>query len=271
MAFYSYHTYPSSLPLMSAPAKLTKKQKKALAFRERKGKGKAKEDQEEHDVPIMEDQDIAATEVEDSVVENTKADQHDDKGRAQVVERKKRKRNTREAGDNEAGEGDEKKPKKRKKEPEQANDVAGEDEENATEKKASEAKTKSKQQRLILFVGMSIHILLATLYALTLYAGNLKYTTTKEAVEAHFAECGDFSLLNNMEHSADTLRRPTTYCAPQYTKSICNWKVYSQVKRLCFHGIQRKGRLAASPQATSFTTRRTYDKRGTYCRRRWQE
>lgn len=155
---------------MSAAVKLTKKQKKALAFRERKGKGKAKatEDELDNDVPVMEDQDAAEAEVESPRVENQEASQAKDAGRPQVVEGKKRKRDAEEPNENVE------KPKKRKKDPEQAKSTVVEGEEGgAAENEATDGKKKKKDkpQRFILFVG------------------NLKYTTTKEAIQAHFAQC----------------------------------------------------------------------------------
>ncbi|KIP12542.1 hypothetical protein PHLGIDRAFT_124066 [Phlebiopsis gigantea 11061_1 CR5-6] len=153
---------------MSAPAKLTKKQKKALAFRDRKGKDKAKatDDQEENDVPVMEDQDAAAAEVEDSAMGHAQTDKHQDRSPAQVVEGKKRKRDAGEAAEHGGGKG---KPKKRKKDSEQAETVVSGNGDAGQE--VSKTKAKSKPQRFILFVG------------------NLKYSTTKEAVQAHFAQC----------------------------------------------------------------------------------
>jgi nucleolar protein 6 len=139
---------------MSAPTKLTKKQKKALAFRERKGKGKetAAHEQFENDVPVMEDQDLAETEVADSRLEGQEGAKVQDKGRAQVVEGKKRKRDeASEAGDNKA---EKAKSKKRKRDSEQAVAVLADgDQKDATEGKTTKGKAKGKQQRFILFVG----------------------------------------------------------------------------------------------------------------------
>lgn len=154
----SFILYIPTLPpyrlAMSAAAKLTKKQKKALAFRERKSKGKAKATDEDldNDVPIMEDQDIADAEVEDTGMEGQKAGQSKDHSRPQVVEGKKRKRDTSESGEQD---GEKTKPKKRKKDPEQAESTMAEEEtgEAVEEKNAEGKKKKDKQQRLILFVG----------------------------------------------------------------------------------------------------------------------
>ena len=147
---------------MNSAPKLTKKQKKALAFRERKGKGKAKatEDQEENDVPIMEYQDIAAAEMADSALEGAQADKRGDDGHEQVVEGKKRKRDTSEAGEQEQEKG---KSKKRKGISDQMEVVAGEDGGETSQNTPSETKAKSKQQRFILFVGM--HSLFCRLYS----------------------------------------------------------------------------------------------------------
>jgi nucleolar protein 6 len=65
---------------MSAQQKLTKKQKKSLAFRERKGKPKALPDEEDRDVPIDENQDLRA-EMDDFEME---VDKDGDRGKAQI-------------------------------------------------------------------------------------------------------------------------------------------------------------------------------------------
>ena len=86
---------------MSSDAKLTKKQKKALAFRERKGKSKATatssslaDDAEDdaHAVPVMEDQDRAASDLGADAVVPPAEDPARDTGREEVVAGKKRKR-----------------------------------------------------------------------------------------------------------------------------------------------------------------------------------
>lgn len=150
---------------MGTAAKLTKKQKKALAFRERqtKSKGKSKatdadveeeEEEEENGVPVMEDQDRAEGEVEDRRVES-------EAGRAGAAA----------GARGELGKGGKK--RKRGGEPE----VEGEEEgrvqatkrrkggdgvvdgvqpkEDAGQDSELKAKKGVKQQRFILFVGMS--------------------------------------------------------------------------------------------------------------------
>ncbi|EKM61265.1 uncharacterized protein PHACADRAFT_247756 [Phanerochaete carnosa HHB-10118-sp] len=138
---------------MSAAAKLTKKQRKALAFRERKGKGKAKasEDDVDNDIPVMEDQDLAEAEVESARVESQEASRLKDRGRPQMVEGKKRTRDADELGDHD---GEKTKPKKRKTESKQAGSIVAEGYGGeATEKESTEGGKKDKQQRFILFIG----------------------------------------------------------------------------------------------------------------------
>ncbi|KAI0348345.1 hypothetical protein BDW22DRAFT_78062 [Trametopsis cervina] len=164
--------------MSSSTAKLTKKQKKALAFREhRGGKGKQKATGEEgdNDVPVMEDQNLAEVEAEGSRVESKANSAKGGAGVAKVVERKKRKREEG-AEEEKGGDAEEKqtkgKGKKRKVEGDAGPDAVEEKE--GGEADGVESKGKSmKQQRFILFIG------------------NLKYTTTKEAIQEHFAKVCD--------------------------------------------------------------------------------
>ncbi|PCH33893.1 RNA-binding domain-containing protein [Wolfiporia cocos MD-104 SS10] len=135
---------------MSDGQRLTKKQKKALAFRERKGKGKAKAFDEDNAVPVPESQDMVEAEMEGS---------HGGQSA------KKRKREE----DKPVAE-DKSKPKKKRKGVE-GNDVSTEEEGDAKAKPVGKETKQSVKQRYILFVG------------------NLKYTTTKEAIQEHFSKC----------------------------------------------------------------------------------
>ncbi|ETW87089.1 hypothetical protein HETIRDRAFT_306110 [Heterobasidion irregulare TC 32-1] len=150
-------------------SKLTKKQKKSIAFRDRKGKGKrAEHDEAILDVPVSEDQDLAEVEGDTATAEN---DQGDSGPLA-----KKRKRvqgEDRSTGANKSeGEdvGDEKRKKKRKIKAATEGAGAGVAAETEEQEENVNSKTNSKQ-RFILFVG------------------NLKYTTPKNAIEEHFAAC----------------------------------------------------------------------------------
>ncbi|KAG6862169.1 hypothetical protein C0995_004251 [Termitomyces sp. Mi166 len=165
---------------MSATVKLTKKQKKGIAFRERKTGNKRSKDEvhtlEDNDVPIMEDQDALATEGPSVEMEEdvegkksksaSKVSENDNQAKGKrkadedtnVSEPKKRKRQD---ADVDAPESTDEKPvAKRKK----AVEDAGESGQN------TKVAAKSKQ-RFILFVG------------------NLKYTTTRDAIAKHFAAC----------------------------------------------------------------------------------
>ncbi|KAK0198951.1 hypothetical protein F5146DRAFT_1021567 [Armillaria mellea] len=149
---------------MSAPQKLTKKQKKAIAFRERKsGKnvhGHA-HSMEADDVPVMEvqdDVDGSGDQVEDEEVGEEKSKKAGSKGKAKAKdydgegEARDRKKRKREVEDD--GEGIEEKTK----------DKAGQN-------KKQKTATADTKQRFLLFVG------------------NLKYTTSLDSIRAHFAAC----------------------------------------------------------------------------------
>lgn len=131
---------------MSSTSKLSKKQKKSLAFRQRKGKGK----DEQLDVPITEDQDAAELELGDQLVATVEPPQ---KVNAVASEDRKRKRRE---GDVEASRIEPtKEPKRRKKD-----DDDGEIPEDSGKLVVSEAETKTpKKSRFILFVGTA-HVFL---------------------------------------------------------------------------------------------------------------
>ncbi|KAG6817726.1 hypothetical protein H0H87_004517 [Tephrocybe sp. NHM501043] len=192
---------------MSAPAKLTKKQKKGIAFRERKtGKGHKDKDgayrSEDNDVPVMEDQDAALLEgpsVEVAkVVEGKKSKSTEDVSGSDSKAKGKRKAGAEDA-DTDAG-----KPKKRKREDKDSNI---DDAEHAEEKPAAKRKKpvegagdsgpdkkvakKTKpdgKQRFILFVGTYVLVFSSTV-VFNGCTGNLKYTTSLDAITKHFAAC----------------------------------------------------------------------------------
>jgi nucleolar protein 6 len=170
----------------SSTTKLTKKQKKALAFRERHGKGKGKTVNEENDVPVMEDQDLAEAEVEDSRMAGEERDQKAEQRVAKVVEGKKRKRE-----EDVLETKDDKRPtttKKQKVETHNSEKANGAGEGDEVEPKPKGKG--SKQQRFILFVG-AVYAFALAIGRSYYVAGNLKYTTTKEAIQEHFAKtCG---------------------------------------------------------------------------------
>ena len=169
---------------MSTPAKLTKKQKKALAFRERKGKGKAKDFDEDNAVPVAEDEDSMGDQAPSGSVE-TLAEVAKVGERSKEALSKKRKR----PGDDANEEKDKPEPKKKKKK-DIENTANGEV---AQDEKGEGAKKSASKQRYILFVGMCSSCT-ELVPSLMRYVGNLKYTTTKEAIQQHFAACGMFSL-----------------------------------------------------------------------------
>lgn len=140
---------------MSAAQKLTKKQKKALAFRDRKGKGKAKTLEALQDVPIEEDQVLAETEAEDRPVEDqTRRAETPSKGASKVepvVEDSKPARKRKRAEDEDA-EGAKEKRSKKKPKSDKTVDAKTEDGEDEGEKDSGKTKNAVKQ-RYILFVG----------------------------------------------------------------------------------------------------------------------
>lgn len=146
--------------------KLTKKQKKALAFRERgkgKGKGKATLEDLQNDVPIAEDQDLA--EIDDvetkeavgAVQESVEPPRKDKESKEkEKVVGKKRKREQPDEQPRVEKEGESKKAKKRKGDQGEGVSVeVSEDAEGASEKSNKKGKKgDERQQRFILFVGM---------------------------------------------------------------------------------------------------------------------
>ncbi|KAG1749788.1 uncharacterized protein EDB91DRAFT_1046865 [Suillus paluster] len=171
---------------MSSTLKLTKRQKKGIAFRELKqGKGKVKnQDDLEHDVPILEVQDLidgrasSAEGGEDVQVTQRNAGgkgkgreeiiQKEGEAKGLVVATKKRKREAAEEAQG-AGKGEDGQPRKRK--VKRTKGDSGDVLEDAEEVEQGETKTEKSKQRFILFLG------------------NLKYTTTLESIQTHFAAC----------------------------------------------------------------------------------
>lgn len=151
----------------------TKKQKKALAFRTRqttgKKKGKDFDDKDALDFPIDENQDLAGLEglpleTEEVVTSGRTGGrkgkaQDNGGGQAHLVDSKKRKREVEDVVQ-------EKPRKKSKVQPA----TLESDDEGDDGQKAVEAKEKQ-PQRFILFIG------------------NLKYSTTKDAILSHFSSC----------------------------------------------------------------------------------
>ncbi|KAG1760364.1 hypothetical protein EDD22DRAFT_980642 [Suillus occidentalis] len=168
---------------MSSTPKLSKRQKKGIAFREGKGKGKKQGDLE-HDVPILELQDVIDSRASDeeggegaqrSVWGKGKGReevvvQKDGEKKGLVVATKKRKREVAEdaqgTGDLEGEDGQSGRRKVKR-----TKGDAGTVPEDAEEAEQGESKTEKSKQRFILFLG------------------NLKYTTTLESIQAHFAAC----------------------------------------------------------------------------------
>ncbi|KAG2154630.1 hypothetical protein DEU56DRAFT_769488 [Suillus clintonianus] len=176
---------------MASTPKLTKRQKKGIAFREGKGKAKNQGDVE-HDVPILEPQDLIDGRASDSeggedVQGAQRSGGRKGKGREEVVVQKegektglvvatkKRKREVAEAAqgagagdlEGEDGQSGKRKVKRAKGTKGDVEDVV----EDAEEAEEGESKTEKSKQRFILFLG------------------NLKYTTTIESIQAHFAAC----------------------------------------------------------------------------------
>lgn len=206
---------------MSAPQKLTKKQKKGIAFRERKGKGKDAahtDNMEDNDVPIMEEQDLVPSDVDQLEME------------AVEVEKKKISASKGKAKGNakdsvlEVDDGAQKTKKRKRDSEEEVNKedkVAGSDSKrkkgNDTKVAKTEGNTESKQ-RFILFVGMSLQFFYTgsnphgTL-------GNLRYTTSQDAIVAHFAKCGKPHAHVTPPTALKQPVRPSTFCTTAHTKN----------------------------------------------------
>jgi nucleolar protein 6 len=192
---------------MVTPKKLTKKQKKSLAFRERK-QGKSRDEHKDEDTgsPIMEDQDmVGCTEVQtmewqagaDDMVAERKGESEDEEQRsdldaqpdpAEVVagRQKKRKRES-ESVRNDTVEVEGERPKRKK-----TKGVVGET------GPTGSTKVKTVKQRFILFVGVcspSFMLCFCLAHCYVAWVGNLKYTTSTEAIKEHFAVCGERSLI----------------------------------------------------------------------------
>jgi nucleolar protein 6 len=158
-------------------SKLTKKQKKGLAFRERKGKKLHLES----DALLEEDLAVPQADppVEEAAEHNTPVAQT-----KAVAKPKKRNRDAEQSAEDEAEEAKaqvdarvEDSPRKGIKR-RKLNDEGNDD--NA---KAAKGKT-----RFILFVGT--YLTHHSLCPLKLVLGNLKYTTSLDAIQEHFASCG---------------------------------------------------------------------------------
>lgn len=194
---------------MSSTPKLTKRQKKGIAFRELKsgkGKGKAKKLEDlDQDVPILEVQDLVdsrASGAEDG--EDVQGVQGNAGGKGKrrekvvvqkegeknglVVATKKRKRETAQESQGARGrEGEEAESGKQsiKRRKGDAGDVLED-----AEAEQGETKVEKSKQRFILFLGMSDFPDESLQLLTSLISGNLKYITTIEAIQAHFASCG---------------------------------------------------------------------------------
>lgn len=169
---------------MSSTPKLTKRQKKGIAFREGKGKVKSQGDLE-HDVPILELQDLidcraSGEEGGEDVQGAQKSVGGKGKGREEVMVQKEgekkglvvaTKKRKREVAEDARGTGDldgEDSQSGKRKVKRKTGDSVMEDVE---EVEQGSSKTEKSKQRFILFLG------------------NLKYTTTLESIQVHFAAC----------------------------------------------------------------------------------
>jgi hypothetical protein len=183
---------------MSQPGpRQTKKQKKALAFRTGQKTGKKKKVIDDDDAlgfPVDENQDLAgvadlpleAEEVPTGGRSGGRKGKAQDTGHHQVQPggSKKRKRE---------GEDDvEEKPRKRTKAHPVVSKSGVEDDEECQELK----KKKAQPQRFILFIGAFLlpHFE-SSKGSSTTAVGNLKYSTAKDAIIAHFSSCGTYGAL----------------------------------------------------------------------------
>jgi hypothetical protein len=292
----SYRAHRQAMP-SHPPTRLTKKQRKATAFRERgiksKGTGKQNpaptpgrprlgrrrhspstgdngedhddhhEDEDEDDedanaVPAMEDQDQAMAEMDSAAAQKKKKDEDKDKD--------KDKRSRASDKDSEAppaskkarlSRGSDKIPPPLAREEDEDKIGAtrmnvlkdGESGEHESERKDKG----SKQRRYILFIGMSLPSPSSfpqptASFAITrsFVEGNLKYTTTREAIQDHFSQCGAFSprltgtvpLTHDPHFPHKRTRvlpahdRSASDCAPTHSQAHPSWCRADQVQRL---------------------------------------
>lgn len=153
---------------MTTAHKLTKKQKKALVFRERKT-GKRKDHNvslmdadDSNDVPAMEDQDMVDAQDGSSEVE---------------MEERRENVGSHEAGKEKAKPRDEQtgqKPKKRQREREEITE---------------QSERKAKRAKILDDVGKTDEKKVTKTQRFLLFVGNLKYTTPLQAIQAHFGAC----------------------------------------------------------------------------------
>ena len=161
--------------------RLSKKEKKGVAFRARRGKGKLGE-QEALEVPIID----RARDGEDEVP--TQATHRPRKHGDEKSVNKKRKRDEVDEDANALATEETPKPKKQKKGVTGAGTGTGAGEQtNLAETKVE----KNYSSKYILFVGMyNFHAGICPTHIL--YTGNLSYKTTKEMIEQHFNQCSEF-------------------------------------------------------------------------------
>jgi len=115
---------------------------------------------------------------------------------------------------------------------------------------ASDAKDKEgKLQRYILFVGMSYPstITQVSLPVTLVVEGNLKYTTTREAIQNHFSQCGAVSPPPSFWRPTNPQHRPTPGSAPAHTQGHPCWRDSDQVQRLRVPRILDAVRAANRP------------------------
>ena len=101
--------------------------------------------------------------------------------------------------------------------------------------------------------------------------GNLKYTTTKEAVEAHFSKCGAHSAWACCSCMRLILRRSSSYCPSHDTQAHHKFETDEQVKRLRFRRVHTSKRPTARPEVAPVRAGGAKNQRRAYCRRWGQE
>ncbi|KIY51226.1 hypothetical protein FISHEDRAFT_37248 [Fistulina hepatica ATCC 64428] len=167
--------------------KLTKKQRKAAAFRQRQGKGKATLDfTYDNSVPVQED--IQDEDIDTSPQVSTSTPET---ASGKEPPKKSSKKHRRDEPDlaNPASEGEDKPPSKKRKQAE-ANEDLIEGIAEGTDDAGAKAKENTKQ-RYILFIG------------------NLKYTTSVEAIQKHFSFCDPPPVVRLLTPKRDPSKAPT--------------------------------------------------------------
>jgi hypothetical protein len=261
-------TFPAHLffsSTMSSPPRLTKKQKKAVAFRERKtGKGNSREQDDDNDIPILEDQDmvdadVTQTEVQPMVVEKKK--KKPETNETELSGKSKDKGKGKGKAESDGGEGLVGKAKKRKRDVDVDMDEALEKPEGGrkttkrtktmdnaegygTEKVKGKAKPQIKQ-RFILFVGKTLICIVSIMLTMGQVISNIQRLLRRsKVISRHAVSQG---LILHMQLSSLLFLRSSPHNSPSDTQTVIVCKTSQQIERVCIPRIQPSKRSTTGP------------------------